>query len=90
MSMLTTDVPSVGFGELLLACESRHTAGLGLPLRPGGDIRDPDAALNGEAGRGAGMSRTSGLEYATPVPGFAASYVGGWSPEFSLYVLSGE
>ena len=93
--MLTPDVLSVGGLVELPACELRHAAGFGrcgCPPRPGGDIREPDAALNGDAGRGAGMSSTSMSEYDPGRPAFAAAYVGGGasSVELALYALSGE
>ena len=82
--MLIPDVPSVtvpGVGELL-ACEFLHAAGFGSPPRPGGRPREPEAALNGDAGRGAGMSSTSMSEYCSVARDWGAvavSYVGGFS-----------
>lgn len=83
------DVPSVPGLAVLLACESRQTAGVG---KPGGMLRVPEAALNGEAGRGAGISNTSTWEYgADPEEGdVAAVYVGGRSAGTSLTLLRGE
>ena len=79
----------VGLVAELLTTELRHTLTLG---SPGGMLREPepepDAALNGDAGRGAGMSSTSMSEYcmpmSMPIPTIdcgrvAASYVGGLS-----------
>ena len=73
-------VPTVVVGPaVLLTTEFLQTLMSG---RPGGLPREPEAALNGDAGRGAGMSRTSISEYSTAVEcgRVAASYVGGLSP----------
>lgn len=71
----------VGLVAELLTTELRQTLTFG---SPGGVLRSPelDAALNGDAARGAGMSRTSMSEYCIPTMDcgrVAASYVGGSS-----------
>ena len=84
--VLSTAVTVVGLAAELLTTELRHTLTFG---SPGGVLREPepetepDAALNGDAGRGAGMSSTSMSEYsiaaAIDCGRVAASYVGGLS-----------
>ena len=83
--VLSTAVTVFGLA-VLLTTELRQTLTFGSP--GGREVREPDAALNGDAGRGAGMSSTSMSEYSIATIDWgrvAASYVGGLStPRCSL------